>query len=161
MTPDDLTRYAVNSGIKTDSPVFKALQLRYLEQRSYDSSASLAGVAKQTVRNAVAKIEWTRSAQPNGLLADKPAAAAPPAGKMTPAQFAAVAELTGVSEGSKTYRALLAHHVDGRTQAASALIAGIHVGTMNNAMRRIELTQARLPTLHATVLAAMGSGEKQ
>ena len=75
---------------------------------------------------------------------------------MTPQQFAAIAELTGMTDTSKTRDALYSHYVDGLSQSAAARKAGISPMTVNNAMRKIELTQARLPELLATVRCAMG-----
>ena len=75
---------------------------------------------------------------------------------MTPKQFAAIAELAGMTDTSLTYGALYAHYVDGLSQSAAARKAGISPMTVNNAMRKIELTQARLPELLDTVQEAMG-----
>lgn len=75
---------------------------------------------------------------------------------MTPKQFAAIAELTGMADASKTYGALYSHYVDGLSQSAAARKAGISPMTVNNSMRKIELTQARLPKLLTTVQEALG-----
>ena len=75
---------------------------------------------------------------------------------MTPKQFAAIAELTGTTNTSLTYDALYSHYVDGLSQSAAARKAGISPMTVNNAMRKIELTQGRLPKLLATVRCALG-----
>ena len=75
---------------------------------------------------------------------------------MTPKQFAAIAELAGTTNTSLTYGALYAHYVDGLSQSAAARKAGISPMTVNNAMRKIELTRARLPDLLATVRGALG-----
>lgn len=75
---------------------------------------------------------------------------------MTPKQFAAIAEITGMTDASKTRDALYAHYVDGLSQSAAARKAGISPMTVSNAMRKIELTQARLPELLTTVRCALG-----
>ena len=75
---------------------------------------------------------------------------------MTPKQFAAIAELTGMTDTSKTRDALYSHYVDGLSQSAAARKAGISPMTVSNAMRKVELTQARLPELLATVRCALG-----
>ena len=76
--------------------------------------------------------------------------------RMTPKQFAAIAELTGITDTGKTREALYSHYVGGLSQSAAARKAGISPMTVNNAMRKIELTQARLPALAETVRCALG-----
>ena len=75
---------------------------------------------------------------------------------MTPKQFAAIAELTGITDTGKTREALYSHYVGGLSQSAAARKAGISPMTVNNSMRKIELTQARLPKLLTTVQEALG-----
>ena len=75
---------------------------------------------------------------------------------MTPKQFAAIAELAGTTNTSLTYGALYAHYVGGLSQSAAARKAGISPMTVNNAMRKIEITRARLPALAETVRCALG-----
>ena len=76
--------------------------------------------------------------------------------RMTPKQFAAIAELAGMTDTSKTHDALYSHYVGGLSQSAAARKAGISPMTVNNAMRKIELTRARLPALAETVRCALG-----
>lgn len=152
LTENQLLDLAQRAGIDADSPTFAALKLRYLHQLSFDKCAAQAGVAKQTVRYAASKIEAAlnpRSARVRALTS--------PRHCMPEAQLLALCELAGrLPPDCATYAALRHHYVDGQSQAASAMLAGVHPSTVSNAQRRIELTQARLPALAETVRRAQG-----
>lgn len=152
MTEDQLLDLAQRAGISTDSPTFAALKLRYLHQLSFDKCAAQAGIAKQTVRYAASKIEAAlnpRSAHVRALTL--------PRRCMPEAQLLALCELAGrLPPDCATYAALRHHYVDGQSQAASAMQAGVHPSTVSNAQRRIELTQLRLAGLAETVRRAQG-----
>lgn len=152
LTESELTTLAASQGIDADSPTFAALKLRYLHQLSFDKCAAQAGVAKQTVRYASSKIEAALNPLPARVRA-----LTSPRRCMPEAQLLALCELAGrLPPDCATYAALRNHYVDGQSQAASAMLAGVHPSTVSNAQRRIELTQARLPGLLATVREAMG-----
>lgn len=152
MTENQLLDLAQQVGIPTDSPTFAALKLRYLHQLSFDKCAAQAGVAKQTVRYASSKIEAALNPQPARVRA-----LTSPRRCMPEAQLLALCELAGrLPPDCATYAALRYHYVDGQSQAASAMQAGVHPSTVSNAQRRIELTQARLAGLAETVRLAMG-----
>ena len=152
MTENQLLDLAQRAGISPDSPTFAALKLRYLQHLSFDKCAAQAGVAKQTVRYAASKIEAAinpRSARVRALTL--------PRRCMPEAQLLALCELAGrLPPDCATYAALRHHYVDGQSQAASAMLAGVHPSTVSNAQRRIELTIARLPALAETVRRAQG-----
>ena len=151
MTEDQLLDLAQRAGIQADSPTFVALKLRYLHQLSFDKCAAQAGVAKQTVRYAVSKIEAALNPPVRVRAHTSPRRCMPEA------QLLALCELAGrLPPDSATYVALRHHYVDGQSQAASALLAGVHPTTVSNAQRRIELTQLRLPALAETVRRAQG-----
>ena len=77
--------------------------------------------------------------------------------RLTEGRLLALCELAGrLPSDCATYPALRLYYVEGLTQAESARAAGVHPSTVSNAQRRIELTQARLPGLLATVREAMG-----
>ena len=152
LTESELTTLAASQGIDTDSPTFAALKLRYLHQLSFDKCATQAGVAKQTVRYAASKIEAARNPRPARVRAHTS-----PRHRMHEAQLLALCELAGrLPPDCATYPALRYHYVDGQSQAASAMQAGVHPSTVSNAQRRIELTQARLAGLAETVRRAQG-----
>lgn len=151
MTLDQLSDLAQRAGINPDSPTFAALKLRYLHELSFDKCAAQAGVAKQTVRYAASKIEAALNPPARVRAPTSPRRCMPEA------QLLALGELAGrLPPDCATYAALRHHYVDGQSQAASALLAGVHPSTVSNAQRRIELTQARLPGLAETVRLAMG-----
>ena len=152
MTENQLLDLAQRAGISPDSPTFAALKLRYLHDLSFDKCAAQAGVAKLTVRYAASKIEAARNPRSARVRAHTS-----PRHCMPEAQLLALCELAGrLPPDSATYAALRHHYVDGQSQAASAMLAGVHPSTVSNAQRRIELTQARLAGLAETVRRAQG-----
>ena len=151
MTESELTTLAASQGINPDSPTFAALKLRYLQRLSFDKCAAQAGVAKQTVRYAASKIEAALNPPVRVRAHTSPRRCMPEP------QLLALCELAGrLPPDSATYAALRHHYVDGQSQAASAILAGVHPSTVSNAQRRIELTQLRLPALAETVRRAQG-----
>ena len=77
--------------------------------------------------------------------------------RLTEGRLLALCELAGrLPSDCATYPALRFYYVEGLTQAESARAAGVHVSTVSNAQRRVELAHARLPGLLATVQEAMG-----
>ena len=152
LTENQLLDLAQQAGIPTDSPTFAALKLRYLHRLSFDKCAAQAGVAKQTVRYASSKIEAALNPRSARVRAHTS-----PRRCMPEAQLLALCELAGrLPPDCATYAALRHHYVDGQSQAASAMLAGVHPSTVSNAQRRIELTQLRLAGLAETVRRAQG-----
>ena len=77
--------------------------------------------------------------------------------RLTEGRLLALCELAGrLPPDCATYPALRFYYVEGLTQAESARAAGVHVSTVSNAQRRVELAYARLPGLAETVRVAMG-----
>lgn len=151
MTLDQLSDLAQRAGINPDSPTFAALKLRYLHELSFDKCAAQAGVAKQTVRYAASKIEAALNPPARVRAHTSPRRCMPEA------RLLALCELAGrLPPDCATYAALRHHYVDGQSQTASALLAGVHLSTVSNARLRVELTQLRLAGLAETVRLAMG-----
>ena len=77
--------------------------------------------------------------------------------RLTEGRLLALCDLAGrLPSDCATYAALRLYYVEGLTQAESARAAGVHVSTVSNAQRRVELAYARLPGLAETVRVAMG-----
>ena len=80
--------------------------------------------------------------------------------RLTEGRLLALCDLAGrLPSDRATYPALRFYYVEGLTQAESARAAGVHVSTVSNAQRRVELAYARLPGLEETVRVAMGGAE--
>ena len=75
---------------------------------------------------------------------------------MTIDRYHALTELSHISFGTKTWVACRLHYVHGFSRAEAARKAGVTPQVVSNACRKIELAQARLPALQATVRTAMG-----
>ena len=75
---------------------------------------------------------------------------------MTADRFDALAQLANIAVGTRTWVALMHHLVQGIPRAEAARMAGVTPQVVSNACRKIELAQARLAALLATVRTAMG-----
>ena len=155
MTENQLLDLAQQAGIPTDSAKLEALKLKYLHGLSDYEVSRRTGIARQTVRYAVQKVEWARGVviPPRiGLPRFSPTADK----LLTAPQLDALCDLAGRIGDGVARKALHHFYVEGKTQAASALLANTHVMTLSNARRRIEMTQLRLPALAETVRRAQG-----